>query len=120
MNFKTTFRKLLLLIIVPTLMFAQIGLLNPYTIADISGTSTRVALSTVFVPAKLIQFTTPCTNSSNVRYGDTNTSATQGTPILPCSKDNIGASGNGYFNLANISVYVETGDKLSVMYWYGN
>lgn len=99
---------------------AQTGLLNPYTIADIAGSSHTVALATNFVPAKLIQFTAPSGNSSPVRYGDASTSSSRGTSITPANKDNIGATGNGYFNLANVYVYVATGDTLQVMYWYGN
>lgn len=117
---KSLIKKISFMILIPFVMFAQLGLLNPYSLADISGTSTTVTLTNVFTAAKMVKLTAPSANLSSIRYGDSLTSSSRGDILVSGGKDSISAINGGYIDLHGISVYIVTGDKLIVQYWYGN
>jgi hypothetical protein len=80
------------------------------SLADISGSGAAVALGTGNVRA--CQLVAPSTNVSNVRWGDSSISATQGAIIAPGGGQYL-QTGN-FFSLASTFVFIANGDKLSV------
>lgn len=103
---------------IPILLLVLCVLAQPgiNTLADISGSSSPVALGTSSQNALWIQCIAPSTNTNAVRFGDSTVSSTRGLPIAPGGGYNTPAmQGRGY-SLANTYVYVATGDKLSCAY----
>lgn len=93
------------------------------TIADIAGDGNNHAIAASGM-ARWISFATPITNVNNVRDGDANISATQGTIIQPGGSDfwpsipeeyNEAGLHHGY-SLSNSYYRVASGDTLTIKY----
>ena len=85
------------------------------TLADISGSSTTVQLSTSpNTVCKWIQVIAPPGNANAVRFGDSTTSPTKGLPIAPGGGYNTPSCDTCVYPLSAAYVYVVSGDKASV------
>lgn len=88
-----------------------------YTLADITGASAPAAvLDATAGEAKWIQFT--CTGSGSARVGDSNASATRGTPVPAGSGLLFPVNAEPFerYSLNQIYAYVPTGASLSITY----
>jgi hypothetical protein len=85
------------------------------TYTDLAGTgaSQQVASSG---SCRWVQFVSPSANSSNIRIGDSNISATRGTYMAPGSGllYPYSATGNGVFLLSKLYALIQSGDNLSI------
>ena len=116
-------RRLLILAMVALALGAQTRV---NTVAEITGSNAAVQINTtgsavwVAIMANATNSTTNCSTTSMSacpRVGDSSVSATRGVPLLP------GASGfypvplpNPGYSLAQLYVYIPTGDKINVLW----
>ncbi len=103
-------KRILLLLISLGLLFAQVPVV---TIADIAGDGANHAIAAAGT-AMWITFVAPTTNTNVVRVGDSNISATQGTPVAP-------GAGLHYppplsYPLSQTYYRIASGDKLTIVY----
>ena len=114
----TAIRRGGLLGLVAALMAAQTA--NPvrmHSLADISGSSTTVAISTSGTGAQWIQFVAPTGNVSVARWGGPETTSAIGSIIAPGAGQFTPPCPPGsFYPLNTVYVYVATGDKLSITY----
>ena len=91
-----------------------------HQLPDITGTGSAVALSSAPLRVNWLRITTNSTvhtNSSVVRVGDANVSATQGTVVgINDAKDLSPASATNSFDLSQTYVLVASGDQIQLAY----
>jgi hypothetical protein len=95
---------------------------TPVTIADGTGNGTASAVGTAGQTAHWIQFTAASTNTSTIRVGDANISASRGTIL----GSGVSASNLNYvmpvdgvnpdYQLSQVFWLAATGDKISITY----
>lgn len=118
--------RLLIMLFTVVCFGQQLQVASLATIPDITGTGALVAI-TPGTPtyARGIQITCPSTNSANVYWGDTNTSATRGSMIAPGGGQYIPSptprssqpSPNGaVFDLSTVYLFIGSGDKVKITY----
>lgn len=93
------------------------GGLNPGTVPDITGTGAAVQVCATCNGATWIQLTTLSTNTSVIRWGDSNVSASRGAAIAPGGGQLVPVTVVPYA-LSKLYVYIANGDKLTVTYGY--
>jgi hypothetical protein len=88
-----------------------------YTLADITGTGARVALSATSQPCKWFQVTA-VSIASQARMGDINVTSSRGIPILPAGGQFSPpiAAPLDLYDLSNCYIYLANGDSVSVAY----
>jgi hypothetical protein len=117
---KRSFLLLFLAVLAVVVTSAQ-DMLTWITLADISGTSATEALSATISVVRMCQLQAPSTNTAEVRWGDSNTSASRGAAIppgygqfIPPYGSQFASGGAMRFDLKTTYVRVVTGDKLRV------
>lgn len=107
----------ILALIAAALLSAQSGPVRMHSLADITGSSTTVAISVSGTGAQWIQFVAPTTNTSVARWGGPETTSAIGSIIAPGAGQFTPPCPPGsYYPLNTVYVYVATGDKLSITY----
>ena len=107
----------ILALIAAALLSAQSGPVRLHSLADITGTSTTVAISTSGAGAQWIQFVAPTGNASIARWGGPETTSSIGSIIAAGAGQMTPPVPPGsYYVLNTVYVYVATGDKLSITY----
>ena len=112
-------RTLVLLLLLAALVGAQDSL-TIYPITDISGTGSAVHLSSSGA-ARWCQLVAPAGNAAVVRWGDSSITTSRGAIIaagagqfIPPMVGTNPPGGSALFQLANVYVLVQSGDKISI------
>ena len=84
------------------------------TVPDITGTAATVPLSATHTYCTQVQITALVANASVVRYGGSSTSISQGSLIAAGAGQTEVWDKPKPLDLANIFVYIATGDKVAV------
>jgi hypothetical protein len=80
----------------------------------ITGAAATVALSSTSKSVRWIQLVVPAGNSANVLYGDATTSSSVGSILVPGSGQMLPPTGQGGYDLSQVSVYVANSDIVYV------
>ena len=101
---------LLLFLALAAVTVAQVGVpLNPSTYPDVAGANSTTQLATTG-GCSAIQLLADSGNSYVIRWGGVSTTSAQGGTIAPGAGQFLPYTGNNYYPLASLYVYVQTGD----------